>query len=489
MFKYIFCLAIFILLSDFREDQSILAKERLQLAKENDDLARCKLFSIDKKLYSEWEMCVSFVAKDDDCKSFPEQKPECPPFLTTADYSENKYFCSNLQSQSKHCNELVTKKLWYSSLLDYKENWVIRKVLGWFDIDLNKKWFEIVSTWNLKIKIAVVAPGDTKKEFYQGVEVAVEEINNAGGVFGRLIETVNYPQHVDVEGSKEIANEIVHDTSLIAAISAQTSEKTKPVTKIYERGGIFNLITSATNMDILNSDMKYTFRMIPNNVVMAENTAKFMKRYYKKVAVVTENSAYAEELSNAFYKAAVENGISIGYSKNFDRRKTDFSSVINELVERHPEVIYFSGRYMGASRFLTQMRNMKIDTPFVGTESLDAQNFIDLVGKAGEEIVIPSVYNEKLTLPEHLRFIQAYKNKFGVNPNAVAVQGYDSMKLLGESIETLKTTVPEELSSIGHFDKDWYGAGGKLTFDKAHGIKKEIFFKRLHLGEYQIIDN
>lgn len=477
------------MLADFREDQTIFAKERAQIAKENDDFARCKLFSEDEKLSSEWKMCMDFIEMDESCSYFPEKKPECASFLGKEDYTEKKYFCSNTKAKSEHCSSLVTQKVWYGELLKYKEQPFVRTLLHWFDVNVDQKWFEIVAPWKLKIHIAIVAPGDTKKEFYYGVRLAVEEINQTGGVFGRLIETTEYPQHVNVEGSKEIARDIIHDTSLVAVISAQTSEKTKPVTKIYEKGGIFNLITSATNMDILNSDMKYTFRMIPNNVVIADSTAKFMAKFYKKVAVVTENSAYAEELSNAFYKSAIENGMSISYSKNFDRRKTDFSSVINELMERRPEAIYFSGRHMGAFRFLTQMRNMDIDTPLVGTESLDAQNFIDLVGKAGEGIVIPSVYNEKWNSPEHSHFIQAYKNKYGVNPNAVAVQGYDSMKLLAMAIDSLQTTVSEEIASLGHFDKDWFGAGGKLTFDKAYGIKKQIFFKKLHLGEYQIIDN
>lgn len=477
------------LLVDFREDQSKFAKERSEIARKNDDLAKCKLFAQDKDLSSEWEMCLAFMAQDDNCKSFSGKNSECESFLKKADYSEKKYFCSNMKSKSEHCSALVIEDLWYSPFLKYKNAPTMQTIFSWIDIDLNEKWFELISKWNLKIKVAVVAPGDTKKEFYQGVKIAVDEINNSGGVFGRLIETVNYPKHVDIEGSKEIAHEIVENTYLIGAISAQTSEKTKPVTKIYEKGGVFNIITSATNMDILNSDMRYSFRMIPNNVAIANSTADFMKKYYKKVAVVTENSAYAEELSSAFYKAAIENGISISYSKNFDKRRADFSAVINELIERKPDAIYFSGRYRAASRFLTQMRNMGVDLPCMGTESLDTQNFIDLAGKAGEGIVIPSVYNEKQTSPEHNQFVQTYQKAFDINPNALAVQGYDAMKLLAMAIDTLQTTVPEELASIGHFDKDWVGTGGKLTFDKAYGVKKQIFFKKLSFGEYQIIDD
>ncbi len=488
-FKYIFCLAVLIILPEFREDQSELAKTRHDIARENDDLAKCKVLSEDTRAFSEKAMCQAFTQQNDSCKTFAEQKPECAPFLNSPDYAETKYNCSVTKNKSKHCDTIVREKLWYSKALEYKDNILISSIFKLINIDLNDDWGEMISRLEFKIKIAIVAPMDTKKEFYQGVRMAIEQINQEGGVLGRSLEAVEYSKHVDVDESKEIAYEVIENTSLVAVIGAQTSEKTKPVTKIYERGGIFNLITSATNMDIINADMQYTFRMIPNNIGMAEKTAVFCKKSgYKKVAVVTENSAYAEELSNAFYKSSVEKGIAINYFKNFDKRKTDFAGIIGEMMTRKVDVIYFSGRYNAASKFLIQLRNMGVQSPVMGTESLDAANFISLAGTSAEGIVIPSIYNEKLNSPEHTVFLDLYKKKYGLNPNALAVQGYDSVKLLVMAINELKTTIPEEVASIGHFEKDWYGASGKLTFDKENGIKKDIYFKKLHLGEYEIID-
>jgi len=489
-FKYIFWLLVIIVLFEYREDQSGLAKERQTVAKENDELAKCKIFVQDAKFHSDQEMCHIFIEKNDDCKTFPEQKPECPPFLSSSDYAETKYYCSQTQVKTDNCKNLVAKKLWYADLMTYKKSPFLQSAFKLIGIDIDKSWDEIISSFDLKITIAIVAPGDTKKEFYQGVNLAIENINQNGGVLGRSLKSIEYAQHANVNESKEIAYEIIHDTSIVAVIGAQTSEKTKPVTKIYERGGILNLITSATNMDIISPDMQYTFRMIPNNNSMAEKTAEFCKKNgYKKIAIVTENSNYAEELSNAFYKSGIEKGIEIGYFKNFDKRRTDFVGIIGEMSERKADVIYFSGRYAAASKFLIQLRNMGTNTPVIGTESLDAQSFISLVGSVGEGFVIPSIYNEKLSSPENAEFLEIYEKKYGVNPNALAVQGYDAVKLLVMAINELKTTIPEEVASLGHFEKDWYGAGGKLSFDKKNGIKKDIYFKKLHLGEYEIIDN
>ncbi len=479
-----------VVLLEYREDQSGLAKERQAVARENDELAKCKIFVQDAKFYPDQEMCHTFTEKNEDCKTFSDQKPECPSFLNSPDHAETKYYCSQAQVKSDDCKNLVSKKLWYANLMVYKKSPFLQSAFKLVGIDVNKRWDEIISALDLKITIAIVAPGDTKKEFYQGIELAIENINQNGGVLGRSLEFIKYAQHADVNESKEIAYEIIHNTSIVSVIGAQTSEKTKPVTKIYERGGVFNLITSATNMDIISPDMQYTFRMIPNNNGMAEKTADFCKKNgYKKIAIVTENSAYAEELSNAFYKSGVEKGIEIGYFKNFDKRRTDFANVIGEMIERKADVIYFSGRYAAASKFLIQLRNMGINTPVIGTESLDAQNFISLVGSVGEGFVIPSIYNEKLSSPENSKFLEIYKTKYGVNPNALAVQGYDAVKLLVMAMNELKTTIPGEVAALGHFEKDWNGAGGKLVFDKENGIKKDIYFKKLHLGEYEIIDD
>jgi len=491
LFKYIFFLAMLIGMYELRSDHSDLAKERQDIAKKNDELAKCKIFVQDAKFHPDQEMCHVFTEKNDNCKTFPEQKPECSSFLNASDYAETKYYCSQIQVKSDDCRSLVAEKLWYADLMVYKKSPFLQSAFKLIGIDLDRSWDEIIVSLDLKVTIVIVAPGDTKKEFYQGVNLAIEHINQNGGVLGRSLESIEYSQHVaDINESKEMAYEIIRNTSIVAVIGAQSSEKTKPVTKIYERGGIFNLITSATNMDIINSDMQYTFRMIPNNIDMAEQTANFCKKNnYKKIAIVSENSAYAEELSGAFHKSVIDQKLEVNYFKNFDKRKRDFVAIITEMTDRKSDVIYFSGRYAAASRFVIQLRNMGIQTPVIGTESLDASNFIGLVGASGEGIMIPSIYNEKINSPEHTEFSISYNEKYGVKPNALAVQGYDSIKLLVMAMNELKTTIPEEIASIGHLDKIWQGAGGELTFDKENGIKKDIYFKKLHLGEYEIIDN
>ena len=489
MFKLILYLACIVLLLNYRSDQSEFAQNRLIFAKEADQLAECKIFSQDEQFYPKQEICRVFNDKDNDCKTFSDQKPECALFLAASNYAENKYNCSMMQKKSDDCDTLVKGKLWYGWALNYRENTFFKAIFNLLGIDAYTTWSELIKSFDLKINVAIVAPGDTKKEFFQGVDLAVEDINSDGGVLGRSLAVIKYDKHVTVDGSKEIAEDIIKNSSIMAVISAQTSEKTKPVTKIYERGAVFNIITSATNMDIINADMRFTFRMIPNNASMADKTVEFLKkRNYKKIAIVSERSAYAEELSNSIYNAAVERHITVSYLKNFFPAKKDFADIITELSEKKIDVIYFSGRYRSASKFLIQFRNMGITTPVIGTESLDAENFISLAGTAGEGTIIPSVYNEKLISPEHSKFSDAYKKKYGSNPNAVAVQGYDAVKLLVMGMNEMKTTIPEEVAAIGHFEKDWYGAGGKFKFNKENGVEKEIFFKVLHLGQYEIID-
>lgn len=477
-------------LSACREDPWDLAKSRASLAKSNDELASCKMYSQSEKFYSDQKLCGDFDNQNKECATFPETKPGCLEFLNASSYAEVNYSCSEIATLANKCTKSVHERLWYRWAFDFKNNWFAKNILRMINIDLDKKWNELILDFNLKIKIAAVAPGDTEKGFHRGIELAVEQINSGGGVLGRLIELVKYDQHAKVDESKDIAYEIINDESIVAVVGGQTSALTKPVTKIYERGGVLNLITFATNMDIINSDMRYTFRMIPDNTIIAEKTVEFCKkRNYKKMIIIAERNAYAEELGNAFYNSASDMGIKIGYFKTFFPSKSDFVGIIGEIGEKKADAIFFSGRAKSASKFAIQLRGMHIDTPIVGTDSMDDYNFVELAGMAGEGVVVPSIYNEKSTSVQHINFLEAYKKKYGVNPDTRGVQGYDAVKLLTTVMTDIDSTIPEELASVSKLGEEWEGAGGKLISDKKGGIKKDIFFRKLHLGEYQRIDD
>ena len=478
-----------ILLSACQGEPWELARNRAALAKSNDELASCKTYSQSEKFSADQILCGDFDSKNKECATFPETKPGCTEFLNTPSYAEVRYSCLGIATLANKCTQAVYERLWYKKAFDFKDNLLIKNLLHLIGIDLDEKWNDAILSFNPTIKIAAVAPGDTNKGFHRGVELAIEQINNSGGVLGRLIELVKYDQHAKIDESKDIAYKIINDESIVAVVGGQTSALTKPVTKIYERGGVLNFISFATNMDIINSDMKYTFRMIPDNTIIAAKTVEFCKkRNYKKMLIIAERNAYAEELGNAFYNSASDMGIKISYFKTFFSTKSDFIDIISEIGERKVDAIFFSGRARSASKFTIQLRGMNINTPIIGTDSMDDDNFIGLVGAAGEGIVVPSTYNEKSIRLPHLSFLEAYKKKYGVNPDTRGVQGYDAVKLLTDIMADIGSTIPEEIASITKLGDDWEGAAGKLVSDKKGGIKKEIFFRQLHLGEYQKID-
>lgn len=171
-----------------------------------------------------------------------------------------------------------------------------------------------------------------------------------------MIELKKYEAN-DLNESIMVAHKIADDTSTVAVINGLNSDIARYTARIYESSGVLNLIIFATNIDVINSDMNYTFRMIPDNKYFAEKTAQFFnKQGYKKVAILSERDSYSEELSNAFYNNLLQAGIEVNYYKTFSESKVNFINIISEINEKMPDAIYYSGWIEYASNFVIKLK-------------------------------------------------------------------------------------------------------------------------------------
>lgn len=490
MFKCVFYFLMFISLSACREDSLESTKNRAFLANANDLLASCKTYSQTENFFSDQKLCGDFEYQNKECATFLETKPECTVFLNDPSYVKVKYLCSGIVISANKCSTLVHERLWYKWAFYFQDNVFLKNTLRWFNIDLDKKWNALLADFNLKIKIAVILQGEVKdvEEEFQGIDLAVQQINTEGGVLGRMIELKKYEAN-DLNESIMVAHKIADDTSTVAVINGLNSDIARYTARIYESSGVLNLIIFATNMDVINSDMNYTFRMIPDNKYFAEKTAQFFnKQGYKKVAILSERDSYSEELSNAFYNNLLQAGIEVNYYKTFSESKVNFINIISEINEKMPDAIYYSGWIEYASNFVIKLKKMNVHLPVIGTDSLISHKFLALAGGAAEGFIAASVYNNKSTDFHNTNFLQLYKKKYGTNPTMLAAQSYDSVKLLMILMTDIDSTIPAEIASRSKSLDSWVGVSGKFQSDKKGGVKKDIFFKQVSFGEFHAID-
>ena len=127
-------------------------KARIELAKFEDTMAKCRLLILKKDFKARQENCKAFLEKDAKCAYFPEKKDGCLRFIGASSYNAQKLECMNFSHEEQECANLVETKIHHSWFYD------AAKLVG---LDEKKKnWIEKVQEFTSEIHLGVIWSGD-----------------------------------------------------------------------------------------------------------------------------------------------------------------------------------------------------------------------------------------------------------------------------------------------------------------------------------------
>lgn len=457
------------------------ALERTKLAKFEDTVAECRLFTQNKEASKLHDSCLSFLEKDADCMVFPEQKEHCVQLLRAQDYTARKQECAKFSQQERSCAALVEE----NGLLSWFRDVANSAGLEW----KKKTWNEFVLEQAAEIHIGVVwaGPGRSGEGFRQGLELAIDQVNEQGGVLGRKLVTHQDISGGDLRKSRQIADKMSADTRIRVVVGRDLSTATIPVTAVYESSDIVYLAVSATNNNVIRYGMQFIFRQIPNNDHFAAALIKFCgQQNYANLGLLYSRDSYSEDLAYAFRDYAINNNLKIAFEKSFFDRRENFVDIAADIKKLKLDVIFLATLSNTAVRVVDDLRGMKIEVPIIGSDSLDSSVFIHGVGVKGNGLVVPTVYNPFSVHLENAEFTRAFHQRYGVAPDTWAAQGYDAIKLLAHVMgKEVRSTVPANIATGLRYMQPQNGTTGTYTFDvSGELLEKPIYFKELQNEEF-----
>jgi branched-chain amino acid transport system substrate-binding protein len=325
--------------------------------------------------------------------------------------------------------------------------------------------------------------------FPEGVDLAVQEINEKGGVWGRRLRAVHY-KDTDKPGDPFDAQKIADRSDIIAVVGHFHSDTTLSALITYEYSGILLLIGGATNPLLLDQGFEYVFRPIPNDRVYGEKLAQYAQRAgYKQIAIIDNNTLYGNGLADTFYQTATDLGLSIVIHRGYPLWQDDFRPLIAQIQKVKFDAIFLAAVLPRAGVFIKQLRQMGVEAPIIAGEGLSSQELIDIAGKAAEGTVVPTMFRPKTSDPAYLNFIKAFRKKFERDPDQYAVLGYDTINLLDFVMTGSNSTVPLILASILRHTRDWQGIMGSYSFEENGELsERKIYFKRVRDGQFVDIE-
>ncbi|MCI5165394.1 MAG: hypothetical protein D3903_04725 [Candidatus Electrothrix sp. GM3_4] len=337
------------------------------------------------------------------------------------------------------------------------------------------------------ILIAIVQTSLPSNFLFEGVRMAIEEINQQGGLLGRKLVPVIYDDKGDPVEAERIAHKISKNKDIIAVIGHRVSSAAIPASVIYEQAGILFISYGANAPGLTQYSVHYTFRNIPTNNDYGRAMTDFLhKKEFKKIMVFHDREMIQRNLADIFKKEALAKGIEIAATRSYFSDDRDFKELVNSLKEEEGvDSVALFGVMPAAAYLLKELDEMGVKLPIVGGGGMDYPDLFTIAGNSAEGVTIPTVFNPLYPDKQTRTFVKKFQKQFNLTPDKWAAQGYDAVSLLAHTIKESETTTPSTLASHLRFTEKWHGITGSYSFIPQGDIKdKEIFFKKVHNGKF-----
>ena len=314
-----------------------------------------------------------------------------------------------------------------------------------------------------------------------GIDLALEEINGAGGVLGRKLEITALDNKCNPSEAVNVANKLV-EAKVVAIVGAHCSSAhlaTMPIVK----GAQIPIVTGiASNPQITTQSgvggNDWAFRINPSDQAMMDALGAYLgvRKVFKTVAIVAEDTDFGRGAADAFKAAAAPAGISIVSTDFHPQNTPDFTTILTRLQQRRPDAIATVQLGGDLINFLRNAMQLGLRIPYTGRIELGGRN-VQIIEAGGLEGSISAwTYNAEIDSPQNKEFAAKIKAKHNSTPYLQTWGSYDSVRVIAQAIKeagsTDSTKVRDALKS--------------LTFTPVHG-KTVKFDDHNQAGKYVIL--
>ncbi|SEK46238.1 branched-chain amino acid transport system substrate-binding protein [Carnobacterium iners] len=322
----------------------------------------------------------------------------------------------------------------------------------------------------------------------KGVQLAIKEINAAGGVLDKKLDYVELDNKSDTTESASVATKLATQEKVSLIVGPATSGATKSATPSLTRAKVAMITPSGTD-DGLTLDSKgnvqpFVFRTGFQDSFQGVALAEFAETSLssKKAVIIGDSSSdYAIGLTKSFKNSYAGEIVA---DENFTADDTDFNAILTRIKDKDFDVIYMPAYYEQAGLIIKQAREMGIEQPILGADGFSNQALLDL---AGEENVSNVYYSAHFSLNNKEKkitdFIKAYTDEYDIAPDAFAALAYDSVYLAKQGIEEADSSDPQEVAKALEKVTDFNGITGNFSIDENHNPVKSVFVIELQDGK------
>jgi len=315
-----------------------------------------------------------------------------------------------------------------------------------------------------------------------GLMLARDEINARKNPGIPPIRLVIRDDNNDWKAARGVALEFANTPEMSAVIGYYEDSVGIRASQILEASRLLHFTVNANNRAMTTHGYKYIVRTVQATDQISHYLAisSPLGRAPQKYAMVWEGDAYGQDIAYQYRIAQDALGSELVYQAPYPAGHPDFRMAVNQLKGIKVDVIMFSsGNDANTAAFLRQARRVGIATPIL-VACDRSSDFSDISEAALQNTTFIRLYNVAAATPQNLRFVAAFRARYGRLPDTSAAQGYDALHILAEAVRMSGTLNPLDLSFTVRYNPVWVGANGEYRFDGNGELKEKALFSERH---------
>ncbi|WP_427869773.1 ABC transporter substrate-binding protein [Leucobacter luti] len=315
------------------------------------------------------------------------------------------------------------------------------------------------------------------KNWQEGIDIALDEINGAGGVNGRPIEIDFQDSQGQASQATTIAQRFVSDDKILAVLGDFSSATSMVASPLYQRGGLLQLGITNSHPDFTKTG-DFIFSPSITQEEDARELADGAHTFGSKIAVINLNTDWGISARDIFTDQVKKNGDELVYQADVEEASTDFKPQLVQLREAKPDVVVFFTYYSTTSLLVQQAKQAGIpdDVIYVAVGSNYSAEFLDLAGDAAEGVYLNTSFTTESDDEKVTSFVSAFDKKYGYQPNLFAAYAYDGVKQIAWAAEHAKTVdragIRDALRDADAIPSIIYG---EASYDENRRAKNPVF--------------
>ncbi len=319
----------------------------------------------------------------------------------------------------------------------------------------------------------------------QGVMLALEERNAAGGVKGRKVRVKTLDDASKATEAGNVVQRLISEDKVVALIGEVASGSSLAGGKVAQQFGIPMISPSSTNRKVTEGrDM--VSRVCFLDEFQGYVAAKFAKDNLglTKVAVLFDQAQpYSKGLGDTFNSEFSGMKGKIAASVAYTGGDADVSAQLQTIKESGAEAVFLPGYYTDVGNIVRQARKIGIKVPFLGGDGWDSSKLAEIGGAAIEGSYYSNHYSFDEDRPEVKDFVAKYQKRWNEVPDGLAALGYDAARVLFDAMDRAPSLGGKDLAAAIAATKDFPGVTGKITLDQNRDAQKQAVIVQMKGGQ------